>query len=322
MTRHSKNSCAGPVFTYHERQRTNWGTQSARITSHSIKPFDCCALCLHSAVDALVCQKGHLFCKECIYNSLMQQKQIHKQQEALRESREQKQRERQERKQQESDELDINRFIQSEHSITAMTTASASSSPAASSSSTAVMPYEPIQTSKGTAYIPNPSAAANSNKPILPSFWLPSLTPSATDDTTTTTALVASTTLSTPAAQPAHHTTTCPAGSHSLRLKQLRPLRFTLSATARPCCPSCSKEYTNSSRLTVLYACGHVMCTACVAATRAGGSGGSGGGGEVECVKCGRESGVKEQVVLETGTGYAGNGGKMAVAQNMPAFVC
>ena len=309
MTRHSKNSCAGPVFTYHERQRTNWGTQSERITSHSIKPFDCCALCLHSAVDALICHKGHLYCKECIYESLMQQKQRHKDEQAAREERERTQRQREEKKQQESDESDISQFIKSEQSILA--TPSASSLPASptasASSSTALMAYEPIQTSKGTAYIPNPSAAANSSKPLLPSFWLPSLTPSADDTPSATT---------TSTSYPKASRTLCPAGHHPLRLKQLRPLRFTLSPAARPSCPSCHKEYTNSSRLTALYACGHVMCSACVAATKSRRDGG------VECVECGRENGVKEQVVLETGTGHAGSGGKMAVAQIMPAFVC
>lgn len=306
MTRHSKNSCAGPVFTYHERQRTDWGTQSARITSHSIKPFDCCALCLHSAIDALVCHKGHLYCKECVYSSLVQQKERHKAEEASREERERRQRQQEEKKQQESDESDINHFIRTEQSITATPTLSASST--SPSSSTALAPYEPIQTSKGTAYIPNPSAAANSSKPLLPSFWLPSLTPSADTSTSFTT------TTTTGHSRAAH--TVCPAGNHSLRLKQLHPLRFTLSPAAQPCCPSCHKQYTNSSRLIALYACGHVMCSQCVEETKERRDGG------VECVECGRESSVKEQVVLETGTGHAGNGGGMAVAQTMPAFVC
>ena len=308
MTRHSKNSCAGPVFTYHERQRTDWGTQSVRITSHAIKPFDCCALCLHSAIDALVCHKGHLYCKECIYESLVQQKDRHREQRAVRDDRERRQRGREEKKQLDSEESDIDHFVQTEQSILASTSSSPTTHPtAASSLSTAVMPYEPIQTSKGIAYIPNPSAAANSTKPVLPSFWLPSLTPSATD---TTTPLAPSHTTSGP------HTV-CPAGSHSVRLKQLRPLRFTVSSSARPCCPSCHKEFTNSSRLTVLYRCGHVMCSGCVKATK-----GKGRDDGVECVECGRESGAKEQVVLETGTGYAGSGGKMAVAKTTPAFVC
>ena len=307
MTRHSKNSCAGPVFTYHERQRTNWGTQSARITSHAIKPFDCCALCLHSAVDALVCHKGHLYCKECIYDSLLQQKERHRADEALAEDRQHTQRLREERKQQESDDNDFDRFIKIEQSIFSTPVASASpASPTSAAPSTAVMPYEPIQTSKGTAYIPNPAAAAHSSKPLLPSFWVPSLTPSAADTSVVLTG----------SGNPRAFCTVCPAGSHPLRLKQLHPLRFTLSPAARPCCPSCSKEFTNSSRLTALYACGHVMCSACVQATKSKKDEG------VECVECGRESGVKEQVALQSGTGYAGNGGGMAVAQTMPAFVC
>lgn len=304
MTRHSKNSCAGPVFTYSERQRTNWGTQSARINSHAIKPFDCCAICLHAAVDAVVCQKGHLYCKECIYESLLQQKERQKDEQAVRDDRERRQRLQEEQKQQEHDESDIHHFIQTEQSIFA--TPATASSASATSPTTAVVPYEAIQTSKGTAYIPNKSAATHSTKPLLPSFWVPSLTPSTTDTARPTV--------------PPH--TVCPAGQHRLRLRQLRPLRFTLSpsssatGTARPSCPSCQRDLTNASRPTALYACGHVVCGGCVAATRDGVEGG------VECVECGRESGAKEQVALETGTGHAGSGGGMAVAQTMPAFVC
>jgi nitric oxide synthase-interacting protein len=70
-----------------------------RLGADSFKDFDACALCLHPAVEPLgellslvvdvyindvraiiVCPKGHLFCKGCIYQSLMAQKQHKKKQ--------------------------------------------------------------------------------------------------------------------------------------------------------------------------------------------------------------------------------------------------
>ena len=32
--------------------------------------FDACALCLQRARDPMACQKGHLFCKECVLTDL------------------------------------------------------------------------------------------------------------------------------------------------------------------------------------------------------------------------------------------------------------
>lgn len=35
-----------------------------------MRRFDACALCLQRAREPVACQKGHLFCKECIYTDL------------------------------------------------------------------------------------------------------------------------------------------------------------------------------------------------------------------------------------------------------------
>lgn len=75
MPRHSKNNTASAVFSYDERKKLNWGTQKVRLGKDSIKDFDACCICLHQTVDPLLCSKGHLFCKGCIYESLLAQKQ-------------------------------------------------------------------------------------------------------------------------------------------------------------------------------------------------------------------------------------------------------
>ncbi|KAE8209487.1 hypothetical protein CF327_g6533 [Tilletia walkeri] len=75
MPRHSKRNTAGANFTYAERSMTRdlWGSKSSRLSAHSLRAFDMCCLCLDSARNPVVCNEGHLFCKECILDSLLQQ---------------------------------------------------------------------------------------------------------------------------------------------------------------------------------------------------------------------------------------------------------
>jgi len=58
----------------------DWGTVKQRLGADSIKSFDCCNICLSQAVDPQVCDRGHLFCKECIFMNLLEQKQEKKRQ--------------------------------------------------------------------------------------------------------------------------------------------------------------------------------------------------------------------------------------------------
>lgn len=79
MTRHSRNSCSGSVFTYAERARMagrmgeedknnlmNMGETRARPGQ--------CALCSSICVDPCCCPEGHLGCRECFLLSLLTQK--------------------------------------------------------------------------------------------------------------------------------------------------------------------------------------------------------------------------------------------------------
>lgn len=77
MTRHSKNNCALGVFTYAEKSKLKgiYGTLESRVGRDSHKEFDSCCLCLTTAKQPLCCNQGHIYCKECIYASLLKQKQ-------------------------------------------------------------------------------------------------------------------------------------------------------------------------------------------------------------------------------------------------------
>ncbi|KAJ0017340.1 hypothetical protein Pint_10793 [Pistacia integerrima] len=72
--RHSKNNNDLAFFTYDEKRKLGYGTQKERLGKDSIKPFDACCLCLKPFIDPMCCQKGHVFCKECILECLLAQK--------------------------------------------------------------------------------------------------------------------------------------------------------------------------------------------------------------------------------------------------------
>jgi nitric oxide synthase-interacting protein len=55
MTRHARNSTAGSVYTYHEKQRdkreSGFGTEKARLSKLSLKNFDCCSISYENSID-------------------------------------------------------------------------------------------------------------------------------------------------------------------------------------------------------------------------------------------------------------------------------
>lgn len=76
MARHSRNNTANSVFTYAERRMLDkeYGVKKARIGQDSQRDFNQCHLCLGKAVEAVTCLKGHIFCKDCIMNNMLEQK--------------------------------------------------------------------------------------------------------------------------------------------------------------------------------------------------------------------------------------------------------
>jgi nitric oxide synthase-interacting protein len=76
MGKHSKNVTNAPTFRQSERERLDWGTQTQRVGSDSLKALSSCCICLHVAVDPVICGGGHLFCRECVVESLLAQKRL------------------------------------------------------------------------------------------------------------------------------------------------------------------------------------------------------------------------------------------------------
>lgn len=76
MARHSRNNTANSVFTYAEKRMLDkdYGVRKARIGQDSQRDFSQCHLCLNIATEPVSCLKGHLFCRDCIMNNMLEQK--------------------------------------------------------------------------------------------------------------------------------------------------------------------------------------------------------------------------------------------------------
>ena len=51
-----------------------WGSKKTKLGAESMKNFDQCNLCLATLKNPVSCSQGHLFCRECILSSLLDQK--------------------------------------------------------------------------------------------------------------------------------------------------------------------------------------------------------------------------------------------------------
>ncbi|GAB5593130.1 hypothetical protein Unana1_08030 [Umbelopsis nana] len=97
------------------------------------------------------------------------------------------------------------------------------------------------------------AAKAEEAKPKLPSFWLPSLTPS-TDKTDEK-------------EQPEKLHTLCVAAEpHPVTIKSLIAVKFTNEdeKSNHPICPACMKGLNNGTKISILRKCGHVICNKCI----------------------------------------------------------
>ena len=79
MSKHSKNNRGSSVFTYMERkmlkQKNLWGDIKGRLGQDNQKSFEQCSICLSLAINPVCCPKGSLFCKQCLLENFLFQKQ-------------------------------------------------------------------------------------------------------------------------------------------------------------------------------------------------------------------------------------------------------
>eukprot|EP01095_Lingulamoeba_sp_RSL-Kostka_P011058 TRINITY_DN411_c0_g1_i1.p1 TRINITY_DN411_c0_g1~~TRINITY_DN411_c0_g1_i1.p1 ORF type:complete len:293 (+),score=90.49 TRINITY_DN411_c0_g1_i1:193-1071(+) len=238
--RHSKNRINGANFTYEERQLATYGTNKAKLGKDSFRKFEHCCLCLQAVLDPMICEKGHLYCKECIYSSLLTQKKKLKKQRKLYEKQRKKLLKEQEQQKQIEQEQQISEFRKLE---------------------TNVIQDSIVASSYSSSNNNNNNENDNKSEGLKNNFWLPSQTPETANEK-----------LKKPPKYPI-----CPEGGHSLRLKQLTTVNFTLinerdltedddyvRQEDNYQCPVCCKQLTNNLKAYVLKNCGCVICKKCI----------------------------------------------------------
>ena len=79
MSKHSKSNRGSSVFTYMERkmlkQKNLWGDIKGRLSQDNQKSFEQCSICLSFVVNPVCCYKGSIFCKQCLLENFLFQKQ-------------------------------------------------------------------------------------------------------------------------------------------------------------------------------------------------------------------------------------------------------
>lgn len=275
--RHSKNNNDLAFFTYDERKKLGYGTQKERLGKDSIKPFDSCCTCLQPVVDPLSCGKGHLFCKECVFECLLAQKKDIKRKLATFTQQQKSDKEDELEKITVEKQRELDAFVRQNNSAVShqqITGHPGDRHEFHGANSVRVTSYEEeaLRTMKA--------------------FWLPSATPGAVERV-----------------QAPSTDTVCPEGKEKLKLKGLFPVVFTEVRNREKkevdldsfkyMCPSCSVTLTDTLTLVAVSTCGHVFCKKCADKFVAP---------DKICLACNNPCKPKNLITLEKGgTGFAGH---------------
>ncbi|KAF2072083.1 hypothetical protein CYY_006603 [Polysphondylium violaceum] len=205
----------------HERSLLQYGTKKERLGKDSIKNFDCCVLCLNELRSPMSCTKGHLYCKECIYSNLLDQKKEIKRKEKEWEQQQAKlQADKEKIKEKEQQDI-VEKFEKD--------TVSAIGDKTTTTTTT---------------------AAAGTME--LKSFWIPSLTP---DNREAVLDKPSTNTICTEGGHLLKLKQLITVQFTPIRAKD------DSTNSDKYCCPICKKTLSNSSELRMLKRCGHVFCS-------------------------------------------------------------
>ncbi|GLA58744.1 hypothetical protein AtubIFM54640_008846 [Aspergillus tubingensis] len=291
---HSKRNTSLPHFTSYERDllKSSWGTKRGVIGRDSFLPFGSCRLCLHPAREPVVAcaTNGDLFCRECAISDLLSQRQEIKRLEKERDEAKKRLAEEEERALDEARTRELRDFElvsmgldaaakKNNGSSQSQNDESSKKRKADTSEALAAFKAREVEVDgkrkkvfelddKEMARIAREEQERlknelkkekEANKSALPSFWVPSLTP-----TTDPNEIAANKSIKL--------TPICPASTdsnrHSYSLKSLVEVHFTeeKASDGSPArvCPSCKKTLTNGLKAMLTKPCGHVICQPCV----------------------------------------------------------
>ncbi|KAG8951475.1 hypothetical protein FRC04_006007 [Tulasnella sp. 424] len=341
MARHSKNNTSNSVFSYAEYKKLDYGTKKQRLGVDSMKDRLSCALCLQRARDPVACSEGHLYCKECIYTDLLEQKKEIKRQQVKLEAMAKEEEEEKERRKVAARERVLKDFEERQLGLgTKKTIGDRVAAEKEDKKGKGVedptrgtkRKFDFDQDEVDIATREAEEAAlrqiekeqAESRRAKLPAFWLPSLTPESSVGPLKDIKLQ----------------TLCHASSpaHVLTLKSLVPVIFSFassssqpssssastpasSSTAPPAsgssdsreaiCPSCKKGISNSVIAFLIRSCSHVVCKTCTDTLVRPSH---------QCIACDKKAKDKDIVELQReGTGYAA-GGRAETSRTGVAF--
>lgn len=358
MNLSGKRNTARSVFTSYERglAKSAWSTNTARLSRDSFLPFASCRLCLLPARSPVSCPHGDIFCRECaLSNILAQKKEIKRLERAkekeLAEIQETTVNEEEEAKQRAIEEFERvqmgleakvgdGRSIVGRHDGKVVVEEQLEGGKRGEKRKFELDEEELIEIARGDrAKARKAIDDEKASKTSLPSFWVPSITPSSNINDTL------------------HEITkkekkspVCPASSekhpHNYSLHTLITVTFTEekdsnTKSEQRICPACKKALSNSSKAVLTKPCGHVLCKSCVDKFMTPGKGShphapSPEAERVLCYVCETdltprraksEKGDKEKIkpgmveIKSEGTGFA-SGGTNTVEKSGVAFQC
>ncbi|XP_062945762.1 nitric oxide synthase-interacting protein isoform X1 [Cynocephalus volans] len=303
MTRHGKNCTAGAVYTYHEKKKdtaaSGYGTQNIRLSRDAVKDFDCCCLSLQPCHDPVVTPDGYLYEREAILEYILhQKKEIARQMKAYEKQRG-AQREEQKELQRAAAQDQVRGFLEKEAAIV--------SRPLNPFMSKAPLGTSPGDRERTYDAQPGPSGCPPSKDKVLPSFWIPSLTPEAK-----------ATKLEKPS-----RTVTCPMSGKPLRMSDLIPVRFTpldgsvdrvglITRSERYVCAVTRDSLSNATPCAVLRPSGAVVTLECVEKLIRK---------DMVDPVTGDKLTDRDIIVLQRGgTGFAGSGVKLQAEKSRPVM--
>ncbi|KAF8466639.1 hypothetical protein BDZ91DRAFT_772070 [Kalaharituber pfeilii] len=290
---HSKRNTSLAFFTSYERSllKGDYGKQRSRLGRENFKAFDACNLCLLRAREPVACEShAHIFCRECaMENLLTQRKEIKRLQKELelriKEDEEQRAREEEEAKQRAIRDFELlqmglelrnsnkqtgpnveqkivgreNGKLIMEELVTEGEAGEKGKKRKFELDEEELLRIAREERQRKKIEITEEKKAASAAK--LPSFWVPSLTPSVVNSEAPQKELKLK--------------PVCPASDknhiHYFALRTLVTVNFTEETADKNkhgepqrSCPACKRVLNNASKAMLAKPCGHVICKPCV----------------------------------------------------------